>query len=84
MSGATEEAKEIAMEFDAFLRKQNIQNYRKLLDTRMTPTERQIVMKLLADELDAFRERPGTNCRPKNNNVAGFGSSFAGQPPNRS
>lgn len=71
------------MEFDAFLRKQNIQNYRKLLDTRMTPTERQIVIKLLAGELDAFREGTGTNCRPQNN-VSGFGSSFAGQPPNRS
>ena len=71
------------MEFDAFLRKQNIQNYRKLLDTRMTPTERQIVMKLLADELDAFREGTGTKFRLQDNTSV-FASSFAGQPPNRS
>ncbi len=68
------------MEFDAFLRRQNIQNYRKLLDTRMTPTERQIVIKLLADELDTFRQRAGTNSRPQND-ASGFESSFAGQPP---
>jgi hypothetical protein len=75
------------MEFDAFLRRQNIQNYRKLLDTQMTPTQRRIVIKLLVDELDASRldaatERTGTS-RPQNN-ASVFGSSFAGQPPNRS
>jgi hypothetical protein len=68
------------MDFDAFLRRQNIQNYRKLLDTRMTPTERQIVIKLLADELEAFRQRTGTNSPPQNN-ASVFEGSFAGQPP---
>jgi hypothetical protein len=43
------------MDLDVFLSEQNIRRYRRLLLSSITPTERNTIFKLLAQEMDAFR-----------------------------
>lgn len=44
-----------AMELDIFLQEQNIKRYRILIDSSTSPTERQTILRLLAEEMDKLK-----------------------------
>lgn len=45
------------MDMDIFLKDQNIRRYRRLLDSSLGPTERQAILKLLAEEMAKIKDR---------------------------
>lgn len=51
------------MNFDIFLREQNIERYRRLLDPSVEPTERRTILNLLAEEMETLKnenkQKPG-------------------------
>ena len=51
------------MDLDIFLQEQNIKRYRKLIDSSTGDTERQMILKLLAEEMGKFKANQHQNNR---------------------
>lgn len=45
------------MDVDIFMREQNIERYRRLLDSSVRPNERQMILNLLAAEMETLKNK---------------------------
>jgi hypothetical protein len=50
------------MDLDIFLRRKNIERYRRLLDSSVESTERRTILNLLADEMKSLKKGDQQGC----------------------